>query len=338
MFDWRELFIPIILNRGEKLPRGNISNVKISEQGLTAQIQGTEVYDLQINTGLDWISCSCPFAQNNGLACKHLAALFVYCEENWTNEMLVFFKNAENSRLGQQAIKYKIKRLEEELEKEREKLQDFETGGLVLENNQEWIRTDPQYQIKREEKARLVEERKKQKQVKEEEKRRKREERQRKYWEKIYKEEEERKRLQEERQFAEERAKKRIEEREAQRKKEQEEMECFRRALEERKERERERLAIEAEEKRQEKLDKKTARKMRRLPKRIQDKFKDDDEFIKMLEEAEREPRISDLSSDEEDLYRLKETGWYYDDVDKQEGYYCIDTDGKKIFILKGFH
>ena len=171
MLEWKELFIPTILERGKGLLPSDISNVSISKEGLIAKIQGTEKYELQIHTGLDWITCSCPFAQNNGLACKHMAALLIYCENNWTSEMEEFFKNSETSPMGQQATRCKIERLEKE--------------RRAFKRYQEWLQTEPQRQAERAERARLAEERKKESERKAEEKRKKQEERERKRQEKL---------------------------------------------------------------------------------------------------------------------------------------------------------
>lgn len=338
MLEWRELFIPTILCRGENISQSDISNVRISEEGLLAKIQGTATYDLHIHTGLDWILCSCPFAQNHGLACKHMAALFIYCENNWANEIIEFFKNSETSPLGQQAIKYKIKRLEKEHEKEKKKIELAEKERIALEEYQEWLRTEPQRQAEREERAKRAEERRKQRALKEEEKRKRREERERKRLEKLKAEEEKRKRLEEERRLAEEKAKKQREEWEAQRKKEQEEWERLRPIREENERRERERLAIEAEEKRQEKLDKETARKRRFLPKHIKEKLAELDELIRMMEDAERVPIERCPLPYEQRMRRLQETGWYYEDYDELDGTIFVDKYGNEYFVPNGFH
>lgn len=338
MFEWRELFIPTILARGEVIRQSDISQFKLSGVGLTARIQGTKEYDLQIHAGLDWITCSCPFAQNNGLACKHMAALFIYCENNWTSSIAEFFKNSENSPLGLQSTRYKVKRLEKELEKEKKKIELAEKERIALERYQEWLRTEPQRQAEREERARIAEEKRKQKAIEEEEKRKRREERDRKRFEKKKAEEERLKRLEEERRIAEERVKKQNEEWEAQRRREQEEWERLRPIREANEKRERERLEIEAEEKRQERLDKETARKRRFLPKHIQQKLAEHDELIRLLEEAEREPSESILLPHEKRMRRLEETGWYYEDYDELGGTIFVDEYGNEYFVPEGYH
>ena len=60
MFEWRELFIPTILERGNKILQSNISEVHITEEGIRAKVKGTEEYDLLIRTGLNEMTCTCP--------------------------------------------------------------------------------------------------------------------------------------------------------------------------------------------------------------------------------------------------------------------------------------
>ena len=100
----------------------------------------------------------------------------------------------------------------------------------------------------------------------------------------------------------------------------------------------RERIAIEAEEKIQEQLDKETARRRRFLPKHIQEKLAEYDELIRLLEEAEKEPMERTSTPHEKRLRRLQETGWYYEDYDELEGTVYVDKYGNEYFVPNGYH
>ena len=337
MFEWRELFIPTILERGNKILQSNISEVHITEEGIRAKVKGTEEYDLLIRTGLNEMTCTCPFATQNNLACKHMAALLIFCENNWSREMAEFFKDSENSPFGKLAIKYKANRLEKERINAEKQAEKVERERIANEKYQEWLRQAPQRKAEQEEKARLAEERRKEKERLEEERRIRREEREKKRLERQRAEEEKLKKLEEERRQAEERWKKQREEWEARRKKEQEEWERLRPIREANEKREAERRAQEAEEKRQKEIDKKVARKRHSFPKKLKDELAEIDEQLKRLEEAERDPGGGEFDK-LTDSQRLEETGWYYSDEDELEGDYFVDKYGKEYFIPKGFH
>lgn len=349
MFEWRELFIPTILERGKGISPTDLANVKVSDEGLTATIKGTETYDLQIHTGCEWISCSCPFAQNNGLACKHMAALLLHCENNMTAELEEFFRGSETSPLGEQAKRYKEKRLQKEREREAKKEERAEKERIAFEKYQEWLRTEPQRQAERAEKARLAEERRIERARQEEEKRKRREERERKRQERLQAQLAKLKALEEERRQQEEQLRIQREKWEAQRQREQAELEAKRKKQQEEWERnapireanekrEAERLAREAEEKRQRQIDREVARKRRFLPKHIKKQLAEHDELIRLMEEAEREPQLRKPSKYEEGLRRMEETGWYYEDTDRLDGVFYVDKYGNEVFVPDGFH
>lgn len=325
MLEWRELFIPTILERGKKILHNNISDVHITEEGIRAKVKGTEEYDLLIRIGLNEMTCTCPFAMRNNLVCKHMAALLIFCENNWSEGMAEFFKDSENSPLGRLAIKYKVNRMEKERINAEKQALKAERERIANEKYQERMRNEQQRKIEQVEKARLAEERRKEKAILEEERRIRREERKKKLLESLKAEEEKFKKLEEERKIAEER-----------RKRKREEWERLRPIREANEKREAERRVQEAEEQRQKKIDKVVARERHRFPKALKDELAEIDEQIKSLEDAER-----DLGGGEFDIMpdseRLKETGWYYSDDDLLEGDYFVDEDGKEYFVPEGF-
>lgn len=75
---WKNLFQDHILGRGrDYYSLGNVQNLKITENKISACVNGAENYDVSIilkNGGINKMTCTCPYAdsQNN---CKHMAAV-----------------------------------------------------------------------------------------------------------------------------------------------------------------------------------------------------------------------------------------------------------------------
>ena len=305
MFEWKELFIPKILKRGQELKFSSISNITIQKEGLFATIQGTNEYQLQIKRGFSEVSCSCPFAQENNLACKHIAALFFYCENHWTDEMEEFFEGAEYSLLGQQAKSCKAKRLMREAEKLLKEVREINN---FLNAKREKVDISSQTR-KRENKKQL---RKKQQEKLEPVRQAK---------EEIKKEE---------------RLNKEIEERELRQKRDKERQKKLAFNIQDNEEREKNRKIIEAEEERQKKLDIQTAKKLRFLSQNAKKHLAEQEEYIRLLE-MEEELFDDDIEEWQNNVNRLNNTGWYYSDNDLIEGTTYVDKYGNKIFIPDGY-
>lgn len=337
MFEWRELFIPTILDRGKKIAESNIYDVHVTEEGLRAKVKGTEEYELLIRTSLNEITCSCPFALQNNLACKHMAALLLFCENNWSSEIAEFFNDSENKPLGKLAIKHKMERLEKEQIFAKKQLEKAEKQKLAYEKYQERLAKESQRQATQLERALLLEKRRKEREALEEARRVKREEREKKRIAKQREEEERLKKIKEERRLALENAAIMRKEWEARLKKEAEEAERLRPIREANEKREAERAEQEAEERRQKEIDKRVARKRRSFPKGLKDELAEIEERIKKLEDAERDPGGGEFGSLTE-RQRLEETGWYYSDIDEVEGFTVVDKYGNETFIPDGFH
>ena len=323
MFEWRELFNPTILDRGKKIAESNIYDVHVTEEGLRAKVKGTEEYELLIRTSLNEITCSCPFALQNNLPCKHMAALLLFCENNWSSEIAEFFNDSENKPLGKLAIKHKMERLEKE--------------QIFAKKHQERLAKESQRQAAQLERALLLEKRRKEREALEEARRVKREEREKKRIAKQREEEERLKKIKEERRLLLENAAIMRKEWEARLKKEAEEAERLRPIREANEKREAERAEQEAEERRQKEIDKRVASKRRSFPKGLKDELAEIEERIKKLEDAERDPGGGEFGSLTE-RQRLEETGWYYSDIDEVEGFTVVDKYGNETFIPDGFH
>ena len=82
--DWYTLFRPHILDRGiEYYEDGYVKDFSYSDDEIVAQVEGTDVYDVQIMfDGEEVIDmyCSCPYAAD-GRNCKHMAAVLFKFEE-----------------------------------------------------------------------------------------------------------------------------------------------------------------------------------------------------------------------------------------------------------------
>jgi len=90
--DWYTLFRPHILDRGiEYYEDGYVKDFSYSDDEIVAQVEGTDVYDVQIMLDGEEVVdmyCSCPYAAD-GRNCKHMAAVLFKFEE------LLFEKDTE---------------------------------------------------------------------------------------------------------------------------------------------------------------------------------------------------------------------------------------------------
>ena len=103
MFEWKELFYPHILQRGEEIDASKISNIKIDKDGLHAVVIGTNKYNVFISKDFSKMTCSCPFAVQDETPCKHLAAVLLFCSEKYKD----FFEASDISFLGLKAKQIK---------------------------------------------------------------------------------------------------------------------------------------------------------------------------------------------------------------------------------------
>ena len=81
---WHTLFRQQILDRGiEYYEDGHVQDVSYSADEITAQVDGTDLYDVQITLDGEEVTdmyCSCPYAVD-GRNCKHMAAVLFQFEE-----------------------------------------------------------------------------------------------------------------------------------------------------------------------------------------------------------------------------------------------------------------
>ena len=98
---WKKLFAPHILSRGEEYFESELVNIeKIDEQSITATVEGTDVYSVEIVLKDDHVvemHCDCPYAAD-GNNCKHMAAVLFAAEdeENCDYPITVDFSQPEN--------------------------------------------------------------------------------------------------------------------------------------------------------------------------------------------------------------------------------------------------
>lgn len=82
--EWYSLFQQHILNRGAQYHQdGCVSNFKWTEEGIEAQVEGTELYNVSIELDDEHVigmDCDCPYAED-GNYCKHMAAVLFRFEE-----------------------------------------------------------------------------------------------------------------------------------------------------------------------------------------------------------------------------------------------------------------
>lgn len=84
MDGWKELFRPHILQRGlNYYDMGSVSDLRKTESGYTAVVEGTEDYEVEIiieDHRIYDMECTCPYAEN-GNYCKHMAAVMFQVEQ-----------------------------------------------------------------------------------------------------------------------------------------------------------------------------------------------------------------------------------------------------------------
>lgn len=328
MFEWKYLFSDTIIQSGKGIANSAVKTITIDSTGLTATVQGSELYTVTIDKDWEKITCTC----QSHYKCKHMAAVLMVCEKVDKAPIREFFAEAEDSLLGIQAG-YNKKTIEEKIAKER--ISDEERARLEAERaerRRQWLADIQKEKAEKEEKARQAEIRRKEKEQREAE---------------VRKRKEERERIKRQKQA----------EKEAQLKaqREQLEREMAEWREENRKKAEKERVrqielqsmaeqnaAIKAEHDFQEKLDRQARRGIDKLPakqkKGVEAELADVDERIAILEKAEAEGkrRQNDKADTIANLSRLDETGWYYPDTEPSEGVIYTDIYGKTVFVPDG--
>lgn len=311
MFYWQVLFSDTIVQRGIKLNKNKtVKSITIDDEGLTAFVQGHELYKVKIDQAFSSMSCNCPC----GFNCKHMVAVMLSCQESADNTIVRFWKNAEDSPLAHAAeARKEIYEVRQAAAQERERKQAEREARRVQQ-----LLDAPRIQAKKEERKRLAEQRRIEREKHEAEVVARREEREKKRLEKLKDEEEKRKAREEE--WARKQA-----EWEAYKKAHQAELEAAEKErqrqqrLREAKKEEKARLA---EPRRQKRLDREAREKLMKLPsdikKQVKKELREVDERIAILEEAEREPELP-FDEDRSNHHTMQETGWYYPEPKKEE-------------------
>ena len=109
--NWKDFFYKNILSNSLYINDNNIKIILNDENIVTAQIQGSELYNLTLKKDLSEISCDCPFAMKNEY-CKHMAALLNYCEKKNNNFNINFDREKFDLKLK---TNYKQIDLDEEI-------------------------------------------------------------------------------------------------------------------------------------------------------------------------------------------------------------------------------
>ena len=82
---WKHLFPAHILERGWDYYQSDaVENLQKSETGYTAEVEGTEIYDVEVELSQNTVQdmwCSCSYAED-GAYCKHMAAVLYALEED----------------------------------------------------------------------------------------------------------------------------------------------------------------------------------------------------------------------------------------------------------------
>ena len=249
MFEWRYLFADAILQRGANIAKNAIKIESVGEQGLTATVQGTQLYTVTIDPDFSTMGCSCPC----GFNCKHLVAVLFECESHKGDEIANFYARSLVSKLAMVALNNKLIVTEKRLELERKEAARLKKMAEQAEKKRQWELDAPRRAAEKAERKRLAAIRRAEMEKREEEAKKKREER-------------ERIRAEKEKEEAEHRAKE-------QERAKQREIE-WRKEMEKRAKKEEENRIIQAivaaeraEEERQAQLDKDARKAIRRMPK-----------------------------------------------------------------------
>ena len=87
--DWKKLFAPRILSRGEEYYESELVGIRaMDEQSIEAAVEGTDTYSVEIilrNNRVARMVCDCPYAAD-GNNCKHMAAVLFAADDTESTE------------------------------------------------------------------------------------------------------------------------------------------------------------------------------------------------------------------------------------------------------------
>lgn len=87
--DWKMLFAPHILSRGEEYYESELVEIEaMDEQSIEASVEGTDTYSVEIvlkNNRVVQMNCNCPYAAD-GNNCKHMAAVLFAADDTESTE------------------------------------------------------------------------------------------------------------------------------------------------------------------------------------------------------------------------------------------------------------
>ncbi|MBL7169502.1 MAG: SWIM zinc finger family protein [Candidatus Aenigmarchaeota archaeon] len=136
--DFENKFASNILERGKKYFRdGRIGKIIVTKDKIKAKVDGSMVYDIEMDLNYSNLNCTCPYFYGSG-NCKHLAAVFYELLDNPSIDYLEnSFANLEKISKEQLVnlikemveeepkLRYLIKRAPPEIMRELENFQDL---------------------------------------------------------------------------------------------------------------------------------------------------------------------------------------------------------------------
>ena len=113
-YEWKGFFPPILLTRGKEYYRsGAVKNIRITDESVFADVEGTETYQVEIcfnKNEIDYMECTCLYAEENEY-CKHMAAVLFAYEEAKSDKPIVPEK-------GEMSLEEIVRELPEETARE----------------------------------------------------------------------------------------------------------------------------------------------------------------------------------------------------------------------------
>lgn len=132
--EWYNLFRPHILDRGAEYHQdGYVSVFHRTETGIEAEVQGTEVYHVEIELigeNVIHMTCDCPYAES-GNNCKHMAAVLFQFEEELYNEDIVR-EDAEEIEITELTWEERIAKRREQAMELVNKIPEEEVRNLLV--------------------------------------------------------------------------------------------------------------------------------------------------------------------------------------------------------------
>ena len=133
---WKLLFSPRTLKSGEKIDFINIRSFNVLDQKLVAEVEGTYLYDIEIDKKLN-MTCTCPQGIHYG-RCKHMVSVLLrndICLKSGYKALIIDYsdKEAELLELKEQQEAYNAQLEEQERQRQKERERQEEEKRLRYE-------------------------------------------------------------------------------------------------------------------------------------------------------------------------------------------------------------